>query len=179
MGRAGLWCHILGKAVPNVSQPRAQPAPSRAHLLALGSPFLSQPRPEHSLSWAAGQRPTPGPLKQGQESLSASLSQMPQKNPCLIIQGPPSTSAPESPTRRAPSEVFLDMVKNPSAVQETWVGSLVGKIPWRREWLPTPVFCPGEFHGERSLAGYSPWGSKELDTADRITLHFFYLNGKL
>ena len=33
----------------------------------------------------------------------------------------------------------------------------VGKIPWRREWLPTPVFLPGEFHGQRGLAGYSPW----------------------
>ena len=33
----------------------------------------------------------------------------------------------------------------------------VGKIPWRREWPPTPVFSPGEFHGQRSLAGYSPW----------------------
>ena len=31
----------------------------------------------------------------------------------------------------------------------------VGKIPWRREWLPTPVFLPGESHGQRSLAGYS------------------------
>ena len=37
----------------------------------------------------------------------------------------------------------------------------VGKIPWRRKWLPTPVFFPGEFHGQRSLVGYSPWGSKE------------------
>ena len=55
----------------------------------------------------------------------------------------------------------------------------VGKIPWRREWLPTPVFWPGEFHGERSLVGYSPWGGKELDTTDPITLHFFYLNAKL
>ena len=36
----------------------------------------------------------------------------------------------------------------------------VGKIPWRREWLPTLVFLPGEFHGQRSLAGYSPWGCK-------------------
>ena len=32
----------------------------------------------------------------------------------------------------------------------------VGKIRWRREWLPTPVFLPGEVHGQRSLAGYSP-----------------------
>ena len=34
----------------------------------------------------------------------------------------------------------------------------VRKIPWRREWQPTPVFWPGEFHVQRSLAGYSPWG---------------------
>ena len=36
----------------------------------------------------------------------------------------------------------------------------VGKIPWRREQLPTPVFWPGEFYGQRILAGYSPWGHK-------------------
>ena len=46
----------------------------------------------------------------------------------------------------------------------------VGKIPWRREWLPTPVFLPGEFHGQRSLASYSPWGHKESDTTERLTL---------
>ena len=37
----------------------------------------------------------------------------------------------------------------------------VRKIPWRRECLPTPVFFPGEFHGQRSLMGYNPWGCKE------------------
>ena len=37
----------------------------------------------------------------------------------------------------------------------------VGKIPWRRKWQPTPVFLPGEFCGQRSLVGYSPWGCKE------------------
>ena len=36
----------------------------------------------------------------------------------------------------------------------------LGKIPWRRELLPTPVFSPGEFHGQRSLAGYTPWGCR-------------------
>ena len=35
-----------------------------------------------------------------------------------------------------------------------------GKIPWRRKWHTTPVFLPGESHGQRSLAGYSPWGHK-------------------
>ena len=51
----------------------------------------------------------------------------------------------------------------------------VGKIPGRRKWLLTPVFLPGEFHGQRSLAGYSPWGRKESDTTEQLTLsHFFY-----
>ena len=39
----------------------------------------------------------------------------------------------------------------------------VGKIPWRRKWQPAPVFLPREFHGQRSLAGFSPWGFEELD----------------
>ena len=46
----------------------------------------------------------------------------------------------------------------------------VGKIPWRKEWQPTPVFLPGEFRGWRSLVGYSPWGYKELDTTEGLTL---------
>ena len=37
----------------------------------------------------------------------------------------------------------------------------VGKIPWRKAWQPTPVFLPGEPHGQRSLAGCSPWGGTE------------------
>ena len=45
----------------------------------------------------------------------------------------------------------------------------IGKVPWRREWLPTPVFLPGEFYGQRHLAGYSPWHHKELDTTERWT----------
>ena len=39
----------------------------------------------------------------------------------------------------------------------------VGKIPWRKAWQPTPVFLPGESHGQRSLADYGPWDHKELD----------------
>ena len=42
----------------------------------------------------------------------------------------------------------------------------VGKIPWRRTWQPTPVFLPGESHGQKSLVGYSPRGHKELDTTE-------------
>ena len=43
----------------------------------------------------------------------------------------------------------------------------MGKIPWRRKWQPTPVFFPGESHGQRSPAGYSPIGHKELDTTEQ------------
>ena len=49
----------------------------------------------------------------------------------------------------------------------------IRKIPWRREWLSTPVFLPGEFHGQRSLVGYSPWGHKESDMTDQLTLWLF------
>ena len=45
----------------------------------------------------------------------------------------------------------------------------VKKIPWRREWLPTPIFWPGESHGQKSLQGYSPWGHKESDMTEQLT----------
>ena len=50
----------------------------------------------------------------------------------------------------------------------------LGRFPWRRKWQPTPVqvFLPGEFHGRRSLVGYSPRGRKESDTTERLHFHF-------
>ena len=64
------------------------------------------------------------------------------------------------------ASLVAQLVKNLLAMQETWVRTWVGKIPWRRERLPIPVFWPGEFHGL-----YSPWGRKELDTTKRLSLH--------
>ena len=61
------------------------------------------------------------------------------------------------------------MVKNLPVMWETWVRSLGWKKSLEKEWLPTPVFLPGEFHGQRNLAGYSPWGCKELDTTEWLT----------
>ena len=58
------------------------------------------------------------------------------------------------------ASLVAQLVKNLPEMQETWVG----QIPWRREWLPTPVFWPREFHGL-----YSPWGHKELDTTVTFT----------
>ena len=46
----------------------------------------------------------------------------------------------------------------------------VRKIPWRREWQPTPVFLSGESHGQRSLAGYGPWDHRESDMTEQQTL---------
>ena len=62
------------------------------------------------------------------------------------------------------------MVKNspPNAgdLGECGFDPWVGKIPWRRAWQPTPVFLPGESHGQRSLGGCSPWGHKDSDTTE-------------
>ena len=46
----------------------------------------------------------------------------------------------------------------------------VGKSPWSRKWHPIPVFLLRKFHGQRSLAGYSPWCCKELDTTERLSI---------
>ena len=51
-------------------------------------------------------------------------------------------------------------------------------LPWRRKWQPTPVFLPGELHGQGSLAGYSPWVCKESDLTEQLTLSLSrYLGG--
>ena len=50
------------------------------------------------------------------------------------------------------------------------------KIPWKREWQPTPVFLLGKPYRHRSLADYSPWGRRELDTTEHTLLHSGYSN---
>ena len=65
--------------------------------------------------------------------------------------------------------VVKNLPANAGDLQESWVQSLVRMMPWRRAWLlPTPVFLPGEFHEQRSLAGYSPWDHKQSDTTERL-----------
>ena len=60
------------------------------------------------------------------------------------------------------------MVKNLPAMQEIWIQSLGQEDPLEREWLPTPIFLPGEFHRQRSLVGYSPWGGRESDMTEAV-----------
>ena len=64
------------------------------------------------------------------------------------------------------------VVKNPP-VNARGVGLIPGsgRCPWRTKWPPTPVFLPGESHGQRSLAGYSPWCCKELDMTEQLSVY--------
>ena len=78
------------------------------------------------------------------------------------------------------TEVYLGMIENvlgfpggsevkASACNAGDLGSIPGlgrSIPWRRKWQPTPVFLPGESHGQRSLVSYSPRGREESDTTE-------------
>jgi len=59
--------------------------------------------------------------------------------------------------------LLAQMVKNLPAIQETWIRSLGQEDSLEKKWLSTPVFLSGESLGQRSLAGYSPWGHKEQD----------------
>ena len=65
--------------------------------------------------------------------------------------------------------------KESAAVRESWVQSLGWEDPLEKEWQATPVFLPGESHGQRSRVGYSPWGCKELDTTEQLTLSLLFL----
>ena len=53
-------------------------------------------------------------------------------------------------------------IKSPCQCRRQGLDPWVEKILWRRKWLPTPVFLPGKFHGQRSLVGYSPWGHRRV-----------------
>ena len=66
------------------------------------------------------------------------------------------------------------MVKNlPAKAGDERDGGLIlrwGKIPWSRKWQPTPKLLSGKSHGQRSLAGYIPWGLKELNTTEQLSM---------
>ena len=67
------------------------------------------------------------------------------------------------------ASLVAQMVKNLPAMpetKETWVRSLSREYPLEKGWQPTPVFLPGKSPGQRNLAGYSPWGHKDLDTTE-------------
>ena len=83
------------------------------------------------------------------------------ENPGLILgSGKFPGEGMDYPFQYSWASLVAQMVKNPPAMQETWVQSLGWEHPWRRKWLPTPVFLPGESHGQRSLVGHSPGVTK-------------------
>ena len=61
---------------------------------------------------------------------------------------------------------MVQMIKNLPAIQETWVRSLAREDPLEKGMAIHASTLPGKFHGQRSLAGYSPWGCKELDMTE-------------
>ena len=72
------------------------------------------------------------------------------------------------------ASLVAQMVKNLPAMQEIQVQPLSWEDPRRREWQPTPVFLPRESHGQRNLAGYSPWGFKESEQLSDKRFHFHF-----
>jgi len=81
------------------------------------------------------------------------------------------------------SEVFIPFMGFPGGSDgkepacnagEPGLDPWVGKIPWRRAWQPTSVFLPGESHGQRNPAGYSPWGWKESDRTEQLACTHTY-----
>ena len=61
-------------------------------------------------------------------------------------------------------------------MQETWVQSLGWEDPMKESmaWQSTPVFSPGESHGQKNLVGYSPWDCKESDTTEQLSVHTLF-----
>ena len=69
-----------------------------------------------------------------------------------------------------PSDSELKNLPAKEEMQETGFDPWVRKIPWRRKWQPIPIFLLGESHGQRSLAGYSPWGLKESNRTEQLSV---------
>ena len=146
MGPLGKWCGIRRCQQAGWSRPE-KVIPSREPLLGIRCPPLTGAE-------GAGRDPScwsgnPGSFTH-QLCLSSSISTV-RIIPVLSPHGLPRGHSGKEPTCQCRRPVF-----------HPWVG----KIPWRREWLPTPtpIFLPGKCPGQRSLADCSPWGRKELDT---------------
>ena len=75
---------------------------------------------------------------------------------------------PVSPALEGAFQVMLVVIKNPpaNAGDRRRFDPWVGKIPWRRAWQHSPVFLPGESHGQRSLEDSGPWFIKESDMTE-------------
>ena len=97
---------------------------------------------------------------------SKSLQQPPYHSATCTLQFTFSTTAKHFPWWLRQQRICLQC-RRPGF--DPWAG----KMPWRRRWLPTPVFLPGESNEQRSLVGYSPWDNKESDTTEQLTLFHY------
>ena len=143
------------------------------------------PDPSQELSLKPGASPRP-PLPQ-KKSLCASRWDQPERcsatvqvspapdaglglSPCKLGSELQNISALGQFSGRGPGIPRGTSGKEPSCqcrrCQRCAFNPGVGKLPWRRAWQPTPGLLPGESHGQRSLAGYSPWGHKESDMSE-------------
>jgi len=77
------------------------------------------------------------------------------------------------------ASLVTQLVKNPSAMQETPIQFLGWEDPLEKGTAPTPVFWTGEFRGQRNVAGYSPWGHKETNMAEQLSLLLSWEPGQL
>ena len=66
-------------------------------------------------------------------------------------------------------ERISSLTNNTEKIENPHVRKLPYTVTWRRKQQPTPVFVPGEFHGQKVLVGYSPWGYKESDMTEQLT----------
>ena len=152
-GSHGLCCSFLPACPPGCSVP---PQPS-----ALQAPRCLACCSKHGVM-------PPEAFSPSDKRCGAHCRQHPSHNRMVR----PSGRFHEVFTMRA--SLVAQTVKSLPAMQETQVQSWGGKDPLEREWLPTPVFLLGEFHGQRSLAGNGPWDFKQTDTTERLSflLHF-------
>ena len=79
----------------------------------------------------------------------------------ITFRSVPTGEGTSYPLQYSWASLVAQLVKNLATTQETWVRCLGREDPWRREKLPTPVFWPGESHGQ-----YSPWGHKKSDMTE-------------
>ena len=120
------------------------------------------------VSW---QSEDPGKSQRSSSSLKASiLSSSGEPNLFLRYSVDWMSTAPTNP-HSASASLGLRWLRICLQCRRCGFNPWVGKISWRRKWQPTPVFLPGKSYGQTSLAGCNPWGRKELDTADQLSLH--------
>ena len=82
------------------------------------------------------------------------------EKPFFSLCSPPTNNPSEIIPSFGASQVVLEEKNLPHKRCQFYPGA--GKIPWKRAWPPTPIFLPGESHGQRSLVGYIPWRHKRV-----------------